>query len=235
MKLLRFRIHQFFLRRTHYLLLPKLNSIQMRVIEKRLSKLGGSVAPTGVLSARLKQGTVHVDPGGLCWSRSDPADALLPALPDVLACPKTKVPLKELASKYFTMGAGGPASLRLSLRLESGSTWKALRASDACALAPDEHEVACSLLRSLEGRCEVVTDYPEAGSTPLRIGAMRYFRSSIARDEAASTLRETETRGRRNSYVCRDGTLRGEGSLGLSDEQYGELFESLGEWCFLAP
>ena len=230
--MLRFKVHQFCLRRTHYLLLPKLNRDQLQVISRRLGKLGSLAKPAGALSAKLKEGMIHVDPAGLCWSRSDPADAILPVMPEVLSCPKAKVSLNDLSAKYYrALRTRGAASVRLSLRLESGPLWKVLRASGECALAPDEHEVVRLLLRGATGRCRVVTDYPTDGSAMVRLGRRRFFDSVVSPDEAASALRMAGTRAPRNSYIPRDGTLALDGGSTLLSEEGARLFDVLGDWC----
>ena len=230
--LLRFKVFQFCLGRTHYLLLPKLNPSQMRIVARRLAKLGGQTESKGVLSAKTKDGVVHVDPKGLCWSRADPADALLPVMPEVLSCPKAKVSLGGLRARYYRLSkAEGTTSIRLSLRLESGPTWVHLRRLDKCALAPDEHLVARSLLTEAGASCKVVADYPASDSGVLRLGVKRYFESVMDADEAASALRSVGTRAERNSYICRNETLSltgGPAPGGVS----ADVFGSLGEWCF---
>ena len=94
--MLRFKVHQFHLKGTHYLLLPKLNPEQMEIVAKRLSKLGRLFSSAGLVSARLAEGGLHVDPKGLCWARFDPADAILPVVPDLLSCRRAKASFRDL-------------------------------------------------------------------------------------------------------------------------------------------
>lgn len=231
--LLRFEVHQFCMKGTHYLLLPKLNPAQMRVMAERLGRLGEPVESDGQLTARLREGVVHVDPRGLCWARFDPSDAILPAMPEVLSCPKVKVPSDVIRAMYYReSGTGRARSIRLSLRLESGPSWKALRALGDSALAPDEHEVAVSLFRDASGECRMVTDYPDSGSAILRIGGRRYFESTISCDEAASNLRVAGAEASRNSYVPMDGTLRLAANSTRPNDRSARTLGTLGEWCF---
>ena len=231
--LLRFRAHQFCLRRTHYLLLPKLNPAQLQIVVRRLARLGDVKDRAGSISARVAEGMIHVDPAGLCWSRFDPSDAILPVMPDVLSCPKAKASTDELMGKYVRARTSGRAmSVRFSTRLESEPRWRALRASGECALAPDEHEVAVAMLRRAGGNCRLVTDYPESGSVQMRIGNRRYFESVIKSAEAVSNLRVTGTRGPWNSYLLPDGTLGLAARQGLLDELGARLSDALGEWCY---
>ena len=231
--MLRFKVHQFRLKGTHYLLLPKLTPEQMQMIAKRLAGLGKVVRSTELVSAKLTDGSIHVDARGLCWARFDPSDAVLPVVPDLLSCRRTKVSTKDLRAKYYRIVKGmGPEAVRFSLRLESGSHWRALRASGDCALAPDEHETAASLLSASTGSYRMVTDYPEDESTVIRIGGRRFFESNVESEEAASTLRVAGERAPRNSYIPADGILRlAEGST-FQAERNAKLFDSLGEWCY---
>ena len=195
----------------------------------RLGRLGDLSRGASSISARLREGTVHVDPAGLCWARFDPADVILPAIPDVLSCPKERVPWDDLKAKYYSAPAFGRASsVRLFLRLESGPLWKALRASAGCGLAPDEHEVARFLLRKASRNIKMVTDYSESESTVIRFGGRRYFESVLTPREASSTLRVAGARAPRSSYLPKDGLLRLGGAPILSEA----LFDGLGEWCY---
>jgi len=116
-------------------------------------------------------------------------------------------------------------------RLESSSRWRELRASDGCALAPDEHAVVSFLLEKARGKCEMITDFVVDGSTPIVLGRKRYFDSKLAPAEAAATLRAVGEQGRRNSYVHRDGNLRLSSSSGISRQDWTDLFSDLGDWC----
>lgn len=204
----------------------------MQVFQSRLANKGFSVQRSQVLSAKSREGTIHIDPSGLSWSAFDPADAVLPAMPDVLRSPKEPVRLKELAAKYFRAArSGGTTTLQLVPRVESSSRWAALRASDECGLAPDEHEVASFLIRQAGGTCRMVTDFPNAGSVVAVYGRKLYYDSTIGSAEAVSTLRAVGKRASRNSYLRRGGALELSGILSPSREDLAELFEGLGEWC----
>ena len=233
--MLRFKVHQFHLKGTHYLLLPKLNPVQMRIIATRLAKLGRLLPSTELVSAKLREGSLHVDPKGLCWARFDPADAILPLVPDLLSCRKVEVSSRGLRAKYYQASRlGGATSIRFSLRLESGSLWRTMRALGECALAPDEHEVAASLLRTSARTCKMVTDYPEEGSAVLRIWGKRYFESNVDPAKASQTLRVVGVKAPRNSYIPADGVLRLDDESTSPEDRSARLFDSLGEWCFFA-
>ena len=205
----------------------------MQVFARRLVSKRYSVRLSQLLSAKSKEGTVHIDPSGLCWSSFDPADAVLPAVPDALACPKDRLPIRELEAKYFkAVKSGGTTIVRLNSRMESSSLWDALRASGECGLAPDEHDVVTFLMEQAGGTCRMVTDFPVEESTLRTCGRKHYFDSRLRSAEAASTLRTIGGRGSRNSYIQRDGTLRLSRAPSRSHKGLVELFDGLDEWCF---
>ena len=231
-----FRVHQFHLRGRHYLLLPKLNQPQMHLFAERLSTRGFTLKHGRELIARSREGALHIDPAGLCWSAFDPADAILPAIPDVLAKEKQRIPLRDLRGLYFASTIlRGETLARLSTRLESGATWDALRASGECSLAPDEREVASFLMKRSLGPCRMVADFSMEGSLPMIRGRRLYFDCYADCDLACSFLRAAGERASQNSYLPRDGVL----SLGHSalrrSGSFEDLFRNLGEWCFYTP
>lgn len=233
--LLRFKVHEFHLNRTHYLLLPKLNRIQMQKIASRLGMLGRVMWSSGLLSARLKQGTVHVDPTGLCWSLIDPSDVMLPIIPDVLSCPKAVVSPGWFRSRYFrTRSHSETTELAMLLRMESGSLWRCLRAGGYCALAPDEHMVATLLMRDCADNCKVLTDYPNASASVKVLGRRMYFQTDIVIHEAVSTLRSAGMKASRNSYLPSDATIRFGRAPQFNRREWSDLSDDLGEWCFFS-
>jgi hypothetical protein len=234
--LLAFKVHQFILKRRHYILLPKLTHGQMRALAVRLGKNGCSVQLSESLSAKSRGGVIHIDPSGLCWSLHDCSDEILPAIPEILSFPKDRSSLASLKSMYFrTARSGGQTVVRLSTRLESSTSWDVLRASGDCALAPDEHAIATFLIKRGCGSHSLVTDFPTEESVPRLCGRKRYFESTLGLAEAESTLRVAGKRAVRNSYLSRDGTLRSSGGFGYSLTDAKRLFEGLGEWCFFSP
>jgi hypothetical protein len=234
--LLPFRVHQFRLRERYYLLLPKLNPGQMRVFAERLSAKGFSVRLSGDLSAKSREGTLRIDPSGLCWSAFDPSDAVLPAVPDMLSREKEEIPLGDLEGLYFTAErARGETVIRLSPRLESGRRWDALRASGECALALDERAVASFLMERAGGPCRTLADFGTDASVLRKYGKNYYFDSYIDSTVARSHLRAAGESAPRNSYLPRDGVLRFGHLSHLTRKSWVDLFESLGEWCYYLP
>ncbi|MDE1853233.1 MAG: hypothetical protein KGI38_05745 [Thaumarchaeota archaeon] len=229
--MLSFKVHELKVGDRYYILLPKLNSKQMELISDRLTKSRFSVRSSGRLSARSPEAIIHVEPSGTCWSTADPADAVLPAVPDMLACPKQKVPAQELQGMYFETGRMGRTShVRLSTRVESFSNWDKLRASGASGLSPDEHHVASFLIEEAAGNCQLLTDFPAEGSVPELCGSRLYFKSNIGATEALGTLGSAGRKRARNSYLPRAGILTLAVPL-LSPRKLAGLFEELGEWC----
>lgn len=234
--MLKFRVHQLQVGRRSYLLLPKLNPGQTKIFERRLLGRGFSVKRSRWLIAKSKEGIIRIDPSGLCWSTFDPADFLLPAIPDILACPKDRLPLDELKAMYFNVAeSGGTTILRLAPRMESSSLWEALRKSGECGLAPDEREVASFLIREAGGTCRMLTDFSVEESGLRFHGRKPYYESTVACAEAASTLRAVEEKATRNSYLWRNGTLILSGRISPSRKDLAELFDRLDEWCYFAP
>jgi len=234
--LLSFKVHQFLLKGRHYILLPKLTYAQTLLLAARLEKKGYSVKATKFLTAKSRGRTIHIDSSGLCWSMFDCSDEVLPAIPEILSSPKESGPITRLESMYFRIAKlGRKTTVQLITRLESSTSWDALRSAGDCALAPDEHAVATFLMRKARGTCSMLTDFLEAES-PLRIcGRRRYFDSTLGISEAESTLRRVGERSLRNSYLPRDSMLRFSGELAFSPNDVEGLFDDLGEWCYFAP
>ncbi len=231
-----FRVHQLLLRGRYYLLLPRLNHGQLRILEERLRKLGYRVQTSDSLKAMSKEGTIHVSSLGYCWSFTDPSDTILPAVPDILSSAKQKVPLEALRAAYVrTWGAGGETIARLTTRIEYSSLWDNLRGSGECGLTPDEHAIASFLLKRTRGRCELFTDFPVDGSVLSIHGRKRYYNSTMGHRMAESTLRTSGERAARNSYLRRDGTLGLHGFDSPTREAWTRLFEGMGDWCYLIP
>jgi hypothetical protein len=234
--LLPFKVHQFNLSGRHYLLLPKLTSRQMSILAVRLGKTGAAVSLSSSLVAKSKEGSIHVDPIGICWSTSDPADAILPLIPELLASHNERIALGELGSMYFRAGRRqGKTVVRLSTRLEASALWDALRAAGDCGLSPDEHAVVSTILRLTKGRCVMVTNFPFDGAASRICGGKQYYEGPIDSAEAASTLRQVGGSSRRNSYVPRDATLTFDRLFSPSEAELSSLLGSLGEWCYFTP
>jgi hypothetical protein len=229
--LLHFKVHQLQLGGKHYLLLPKLNALQMEVLAWRFAELG-NVKTGAFLAVSSKQGTIGVSEAGLCWSSFDPSDTVLPVIPDLLSCPREEAPMENVRRKYLRISRlqKGMAAHFLP-RLESSSHWRALRASSGCALAPDEHRIVSSLLKRTRGKCNMVTDFFADDSTPVVFGRKRYFDSRLDPDEAAMTLGMIERLGQRNSYIPRGGDLGPISVNAFSRRDWIDLFTDLGEWC----
>lgn len=230
--MLQFEVHQLQLAGRHYLLLPKLNPGQMGLLRERFRNIGYGVTYDGHLKARSREGVVHIDPSGLCWSGSDPADAVLPAVPSLLALPKETTTARALARLYYA-GVGRRRSLqeyRLLPRIESGPPWAKLRSLGYCGLAPDEHLLASAMLRRSGCRNSLLTDFPVEGSAVRRYGRRNYFVSDLPPSEASSSLRAIGDSKTRNAYLPRDGVLRLAGPL-LRPAELSGVFEELGEWC----
>lgn len=228
--MLRFTVRQLESAGRHLLLLPKLNSSQLGVLADRLKEVGYTVEGSPLMKARSHEGSLTVDPKGLCWSALDPADAVLPAMPGLLAVPKEEISADEIRSLYYKVAREGDTTLlRLTTRLEASATWDRLRGDGGCGLAPDEHLVATRLLEPLAGSCRVVTDFPVDGSIPCRVGRTTLFTSELPCPEAASTLRAEGEMKPRNSYLPRSGIveIRSRGTPFLGDN----ALDDLGEWC----
>jgi hypothetical protein len=207
----------------------------MEILARRFAVVG-TVRRAAALVVNSKEGTIWVSEMGLCWSSFDPSDAVLPAIPALLSCPKEKASMETLRGKYFLASKSKEGTtFHVLPRLESSSRWRELRASGGCALAPDEHALVSFLLRKARGNCEMITDFLVDGSTPLVLGRKRYFDSKLAPDEAASTLRVVGERGERNCYI------RGDGNLHLSSVStpglrvWTDFFAELCEWCPFTP
>jgi hypothetical protein len=224
-----FKLHSLSIGGKHYLLLPKLNAKQMKIIAERLVRKGFSVDLASMLQAKSRGHSIVVDPAGLCWSSMDPDDTIIPAIPDLLSCPKQSIPLRDLEGLYLRRGT---SFAKMRTRLESGCHWDSLRANDESGLTPDERSVVLALLKSM-ATCRLMTDFVREGQTPQIFGRRRYFETSVDFEEAASTLRTAGERHHRNSYLPRDGIFGF--SRGESPRAFGRTLPELGEWCFYTP
>src|SRR5271157_1268804 len=86
--MLEFNLHEIRVGSRFYIFLPKLNRTQMQVLGIRLKRLGYILGGDPSITARNKGFVLHIDRSSLCWSTSDPADSVVPAIPELLATPK---------------------------------------------------------------------------------------------------------------------------------------------------
>ena len=234
--MLEFTLHEIRVGSRSYILLPKLNETQMQTLGFRLKRQGFEVASLSTLTAKRRDMVLRVSPSGLCWSSSDPADSIVPGIPELLGCPKEPVPVKELEDRYFSLGlAGQGAVLRFEPRMETGSLWRSLRAVNQCGLSPDEHRVLLFLLEQAEGVCELLTDYPTHSGRKSVIGGRVYFVSRLKTTEISATLRSVGGPSARNSYLPAEGILRFAKYRPPPRREFAALFDGLDEWCYLRP
>ncbi len=231
--MLPFKLHHLHVAGKHYLLLPKLNSIQMKLLVERFERRSFTISLSYLLSARSRNGSIHVSPAGFCWSSFDPEDVVTPAIPELLSCQRKAVPMGALETLYFQGEHSGSRQFaRLLTRMESGTRWDYLRASGECGLTPDERLVALAVFNGAE-KCRVLTDYVPGEPAPLICGRRRYFEATLDSRTAASTLRAVGEGAYRNSYLPRDGAIDSGRTPSVSDLR--NVFEKLDEWCFFVP
>lgn len=229
--MLGFKVHHFGVKGRNYILFPKLNRYQMRLLAERFTSAGFCLKHGPPVTAMSPELTIHVEPLGLCWSSQDLSDVLLPMVPEVLGCKKEAATLETIFGMYARVFPCREGSIvRFSTRLEMLGNWDNLRASASCGLAPDERLIASSLLRAVGGTCRVVTDFSVAGSAPFSAGGRLYFRSELPVSRVLDTLRTAGTMGRENSYLPRDGTLSLD-RLAPTSKDFARSIEELGEWC----
>jgi hypothetical protein len=208
----------------------------MDILEERLAKKGTTSRGRTSLVAKTKDGVIHVDPAGLCWSAVDPSDSILPAIPDLLAAPKERIPLNDLKAMYFRVAQrSGETAINLTTRLEASTKWDSLRAAGECGLAPDEHALASFILERTRMPCTMLTDFPIEGAVSRIFGRRRYYEGLVDSEVAASTLSKVGDRPHRSSFIERDCALRFTGPLHLSEIDLASLLGNLGEWCFFTP
>ena len=234
--MLEFALHEIRVGSRSYILLPKLNEAQMQALGIRLKRQGFEVASRRTLVARRRDMALRISPSGLCWSSSDPADSVVPGIPELLGCPKAAVPVEGLENGYFSLRlAGQGADLRFEPRMEAGSLWRSLRAVNQCGLSPDEHRVLLFLLEHAEGECDLLTDYPTLSGRKRVIGSKVYFESRLKTSEINATLRSVEGPSARNSYLPARGIIRLARYHPPPRREFVALFDDLGEWCYLRP
>jgi hypothetical protein len=208
----------------------------MEVFAARLSEKGASVTRSPSLTAKSKGGTVHIEPMGLCWSASDPADLILPAIPSVLECKRERIQLERLKEMYFGLGSSrGETALRFTTRLEGSAPWDALREAGDCGLSPDEHALISAVIEQADTPCTMLTDFPFDGAVVRIHGRRQYYSGLLDSATALATLRRVGSRSERNSYLAKTSTLTFPRDFSLPDGRLASLFDDLGEWCFFTP
>jgi len=239
--MLRFRLHQLHVPSLgRYLLpLPKLTNAQMTVLSSNLEGRGFTVrlgkAPSKRTAVRGTQ-RIAIDGGlGLAGSGSDMLDALAPAIPALLASPKSAAGKgsSTVAASYFSLKQSGASTeLQLFPRMESLRTWTCLRRDGLCGLTPDEAEVLRHLLGKSSGssKVECVTARPREGSKPIQVGRIVYFKSEVTVSEFLSSLKTIESAGAGSaSFLPRDSVMA---LPRVRVDSHIESYE-LGEWCYL--
>ncbi len=231
--MLKFRLFEFDVGGRRYLILPTLNSGQMKAIHERLSGKGLVTRRRGQASAGTR-GPIHVNHSGVCWSASDPSDAIVPVIPDLLSMPKETISVESLASQYFRVGVYGRQTLvRLSTRVES-ALWRALRSRGECGLAPDERALVTFIVGHSSG-CEMLADFPTSSGRPVMVGKKQYYRGHLTPGDVDVTLSDASRRRTRCSYIPKDGVLRFDSFELPGREELLHLFEDFGDWCSYAP
>lgn len=236
--LLPFKLHRFKFgeEERFFILLPKLCTQQVNIITQRLTGTGFAVSHPKSLRAVKGSVTINLDPMGLCWSNEDVTDVIAPIIPRMLMVQKQVTPLRDLRNHYFDLKRIREGYVvRFSSRMESSRLWENLRATDQCALTPDEHFVFRALFNYASGAVRLLTDYPTNNSAVKRMGRRQYYESEVTTSEAASNLRMVGPRGTRNTYLPKDGLIRFQGMRLPSTYEMTKLFEDLGGWCFLTP
>lgn len=230
----RFRFRQFVLGGRFQVPLPKMVPRQMQTMRRRLESIGFTTTAGSLLRASRASVRILVDPSGLCTSNEDLTDAIAPTLPEILDSRPSAVSFRVLRESYLASERrGNSLLLRLSPRLETESYWDELRSEGTCALTPDEKAIYSVVLSSRTSLTPLVTDFPTEGSVVRRIGHRQFYDSRLEPAEAASTLRGLGPAQERNAYLPRDSIL----SLSpapLPTDELLDLFEGLGDWCFLS-
>jgi len=233
--MLRFKFNQLELRGKYYVPLPKMTRVQTEVIGARLRVLGFKVSGEEKLKADMGSATITLEGRGLCWSNRDLTDILAPSVPHILTMGEEATSLRRICAEYFQVKReGARAILRLVPRLESSTIWADLRATDSCALTPDEHAVYSFLLSHSAVSSEILTDFPIEGCKLRLVGKKLYYSGGVRGAEAAAALREIGVKNPRNSYLPKESILS-LSAFRVSKKALISVMRGLGEWCFLTP
>jgi hypothetical protein len=204
-----------------------------------LESNGFSVVTSGdggwwVIRARAAGQRLTVDGAvGLAWSNMDLLDVIAPCVPELLRIERKA---KMTSNPFFlTKTRGEVYHVQLLPRLETRRTWKELRRTGGSGLTPDEHRIVCMLLEHTRGRVDAVTDFPVEDSKVFRVGRRSYFRSQLETDEFVRTLGSLETAATttRRSFLPISSILVLRQFVPPSERQLRDVFDELGEWCFL--
>jgi hypothetical protein len=173
------------------------------------------------------------DPRGIAHSTWDLLDPITPIIPKLLEVRKTRVNPQSLVEKYYATGRFGKfLRVRFNPRIESLSTWRALRGADESGLTPDEALTVKVLLGHANGRFQAITDYPNEEAQTIQIGRRVYFESSLEVREFVANLRILGQRNRRNAYLPRNCMLDLSTFELPTLEDLDKVSEELGEWCY---
>ena len=241
---MRYTVHQFYFEGLgrYYLPLPKFSMEQLLPLIRHLESNGFSVVTSvgdgdwPLIRATAGRHRLTVDGTvGLAWSNMDLLDVIAPCVPELLRIErKTKMTSNPF---FLTKTRGEVYHIQLLPRLETRRTWKELRRTAGSGLTPDEHRIVCMLLENTRGRVEAVTNFPVEGSKVFRVGRRSYFRSQLETDEFVRTLDSLETAATtaRRSFLPMNSILVLRQFAPPSERQLRDIFDELGEWCFLTP
>jgi hypothetical protein len=232
MKPLKYKLCSFELANRTYLLLPKLNAFQTKLVASRLASIGFELRPGRILVAKKAHQMIFVSTSGYCWSNQDPYDAIVPLIPELLTSAKELIGQGPLLGMYFhRKDEAGGMFVRLTSRVEQGPLWRKLREMDLCGTTPDELLVYSRILEAAIGGCSLLTDFPTDGSKSSIIGRRLYYESWLPATECISLIRTACERGERNAYFPKSGVIKFERLRRFSKRDMVEIVSNLGEWC----
>jgi hypothetical protein len=227
---LEYRYANLKLGKKHFILLPKLNDRQIKILETKLITRGFKVENEDLIIARKKGVRVYFSRIGFCWSSTDPTDYVAPLIPEILECKKENVKKNfyhDLYFKIFRMKSG--YSIRFKTRLERGYTWKLLRRSNISGFSPDECSVIKSVLYFASGTVRVLTSFPNDISETIRIGTKYYFISDMDVREFTRYLEDFSSSSRKKAFLLQNCVLYLE-YIDLKSV-FNSSFE-VGQWCY---
>ena len=218
-----------------FILLPKLNTPQIRMMNSRLECLGFEIRIGDSMVARKPGQTLRLSPSGFCRSNFDPFDAVVPLIPDLLSSPKVRITEVEILGMYFRRSDSQGQSVRLSPRMERGGLWWELRSRGLSGLTPDEALVYSRVLAVASGTCTFLTDFPTRHSKMTLIGKRVFYKTELPVEQFAGMIGTMPGRVGRNVYLPENGMMNFTHQRDLSPADRSEIISNLGEWCTYEP
>lgn len=228
---MKYSLNQLSILGKYYLLLPKLNKMQLRLIQNRLENKDFKGRQTHELRYSLAKKFIVVRESGVLYSNFEALDLVGPLIPSILSCEREALSIQQACDKYFAVLLDkGRKVIRFKPRIEAFTLWTELRKHDQSGLTPDEAYILANMLSKARGKILVLTDFPTEDCHIKRIGKRQYYLCNIEVSEFISNLRTITEKKKRNCYLPRNSIIELDQLEEPSESELVDLISRLGEW-----